>query len=62
MLVDEEAIGPSCLLKITVSCFGKGKPFYLLTYIQGSTIAYGIQSVVQLVTQLGLFSRSGFPV
>ena len=44
MLVDEEAIGPSRLLKRTVICFGKAKPFYLLTSIQGSTIAYGIQS------------------
>ena len=62
MLVDEEATGPSCSLKMTVSCFGKGKPFYLLTLIQGSTILYGTQSAGQLVTRLGLCSRIGLPV
>ena len=54
MLIDEEAIGPSRSPKSTVSCFGKGKPFYLLTLILGSTILYGTQSVVQLVTRIGL--------
>ena len=34
MLVDEEDIGPSRLLKRTVSCFGKAKLFYLLTLIR----------------------------
>ena len=60
--IEEEAIGPSRLLKRTVSCFGKGKPFYLLTLIQGSTIPYGIQSVGQLVTRIGLCSCSDLPV
>ena len=62
MLVDEEAIGTSRSPKRTVGCFGKGKPFYLLTLIQGSTILYGTQSAGQLVTRLGLCSRSGLPV
>ena len=34
-LVDEEAIGPSRSPKMTVCCFGEGKPFYLLTLIHG---------------------------
>ena len=38
MLVDEEAVGPSRSPKRTVCCFGEGKPLYLLTLIQGSTI------------------------
>ena len=46
---EEEDIGPSHLLKRTVNCFGKAQPFNLLTSIQGSTIAYGIQSVGQMV-------------
>ena len=45
-----------------MSCFGEGKPLYLLTLVQVSTILYGTQSVRQLVTRLGLCSRSGFPV
>ena len=61
-MVDKEAIGPSCSPKSTVCCFGEGKPFYLLTLIQGSTILYGTQSVGQLVTRLGMCSRSGLPV
>ena len=52
MLVDEEVIGPSRSPKRTVSCFGKGKRFYLLTSIQGSTILYGTQSVGKLVLLL----------
>ena len=61
-MVDKEAVGPSRSPKRTMSCFGKGKPLYLLTLIQGSTILYGTQSVRQLVTRLGLCSRSGLPV
>ena len=33
--VEEEAIGPLSLLKSTVSCFSKAKPFNILTSIQG---------------------------
>ena len=62
MLVDKEAIGPLRSPKRTVRCFGEGKPFYLLTLIQVSTILYGTQSVSQLVTRLGLCSRNGLPV
>ena len=62
MFVYKESIGPLRLLKRTVSCFGKAKPFYLLTLIQGSTILYSTQSVGQLVPWLGLCSRSGLPV
>ena len=61
-MVDEEAIGPSRSPKRTVFCFGEGKPFYLLTLIQGSTILYGTQSVGQLVTRLGICCRRGLPV
>ena len=61
-MVDEEAIGPLHSPKRNVCCFGEGKPFYLLTLIQGSTILYGIQYVGQLVTRLGLCGRSGLPV
>ena len=61
-MVDKEAIEPSRSPKRTVHFFGKGKPFYLLTLIQGSTILYGTQSVKQLVTWLGLCSHSGLPV
>ena len=61
-MVDEEAIGPSRSLKRTVRCFGKGKSLYLLTLVQGSTIAYGIQSVGKLVARLGMCSRNGLPV
>ena len=61
-MVDEEAIGPSRSPKRTVCCFGEGKPFYLLTLIQGSTILYGTQFIGQLVTRIGLCSRSGLPV
>ena len=62
MLVGEKAIGPSRSPKMTASCFGKGKPFYLLTLIQGSPILYGTQSIVQLVTRLGLCIHSGLSV
>ena len=61
-MVEEEAIGPSRSPKRNVCCFGEGKPFYLLTLIQGSTILYGTQSVDQLVTRLGMCSCSGLPV
>ena len=61
-MVDKEAIGPSRSPKSTVSCFGKAKPFYLLTLTQGSPILYGTQSVGQLVTRLGLCSCSGLTV
>ena len=61
-LVDEEAIGPSRSPKRTVCCFGKGKPLYLLTLIQGSTILYGTQSIGQLVTRIGLCTCNGLPV
>ena len=61
-MVDEVAVGPSRSLKRTVCCFGEGKPLYLLTLIQGSTILYGIQFVRKLVTRLGMCSCSGFPV
>ena len=61
-MVDEEYIGPSRSPKRTMSYFGKGKKFYLLTLIQGSTILYGTQSVGQLVTRIGLCSRIGLPV
>ena len=47
---------------VNVNCFDRDKPFYLLTLIQGSTILYGTQSVGQLVTWIGLCSRSGLPV
>ena len=49
-------------LKRTVRCYSKGKPFYLITLIQGLTILYSTQSVRQLVTRLGLCSRSSLPV
>ena len=61
-MVEEEAVGPSRSPKRTVCCFGEGKPLYLLTLIQGLTILSGIQSGRQLVTRLGLCSRSGLPV
>ena len=61
-MVDKEAIEPSRSPKRTVCCFGRGKPFYLLTLIQGSTILYGTKPVRQLVTRLGLCIRSGLPV
>ena len=61
-MVDKEAIGHSCSPKSTVCCFGEGKPFYLLTFIQGSTILYGTQSVGQLVTRLGMCIPSGLSV
>ena len=61
-MVDKEAIGTSLSPKRTVCCFGEGKPFYLLTLIQGSTILYGTQSVGQLVTRIGLCSLSGLPI
>ena len=61
-MVDKEAIGPLRSPKRTVRCFGEGKPFYLLTLIQVSTILYGTQSVRQLVTRLGLCIRSGLLV
>ena len=57
-MVDKEAIEPSRSPKRTVCCVGKGKLFYLLTLIQGSTIMYSTQSIRQLVTRLGLCSRS----
>ena len=62
MLVDKEAVGPPRSPKRTVCFFGGGKPLYLLTLIQGSTILYCTQSVRQLVTRLGLCSSSGLPV
>ena len=62
MLIDEESIGPLRSPKRTMSCFGKGKAFYLLTLIQGSTILYYTQSVGQLMTRLGLCIHSGLPV
>ena len=61
-MVDEEAIKTSRSPKRTVCCFGEGKPLYLLTLIQGSTILYGTQFIGQLVTRIGLCSRSGLPV
>ena len=61
-MFDKEAVGPSRSPKRTVCCFGKGKPLYLLTLIQGSTILYGTQSVRQLATRIGLCSRRGLPV
>ena len=48
--------------KSTVCCFGEGKPLNLLTLTQGSTILSGNQSARQLVTWLGLCSRSGLPI
>ena len=48
--------------KRAVFCFGEGKLLNLLTLIQVSTILPGNQSVRQLVTRLGLCSRSGSPV
>ena len=48
--------------KRTVCCFGEGKPLNLLTLIQGSTILSGNKSGRQLVTRIGLCSRSGLPV
>ena len=62
MLVGEEVIGPSCSPKRTVSCFSKGKPFYILTLIHGSTIPYGTQSVGQLVTWFSLCSCRSLPI
>ena len=61
-LVDKEAVGPSRSPKRTVCCFGEVKLLYLITLIQVLTILYGTQSVGQLVTRLGLCSRSDFPV
>ena len=48
--------------KRTVCCFGEGKPLNLLTLIQGLTIPSGTQYGRQLVTRLGMCSRSGLPV
>ena len=50
------------MTKNTVCCFDEVKPLNLLTLTQGSTILSGNQSVRQLVTRLGLCSRSGLPV
>ena len=61
-MVDKEAVGPSRSPKRTVCCFGEVKPLYLLTLIQVLTILYGTQSVGQLVTRIGLCSRSVSPV
>ena len=61
-MVDEEAIGPSRLLKRTVSCFGKAKPFNLPTSIRDCHIARYTKPVVQLATPLGMCSRSGLAV
>ena len=62
MLVDEEAIGPSRLLKRTVSCFGKAKLFNLLTLYRDCHIIRYPKPVGQLVTWLGLCCRSGLAV
>ena len=61
-MVDEESVGNLRSPKRNVSCFGEGKPLYLTTLIQVSTILYGTQSVRQLVTPLGLCSCSCLPV
>ena len=62
MLVDEEAIGPLRLLKRTVSCFGKAKPFNLLTSYRDCHSVWYTKPVGQLVTRLGLCSRSRLAV
>ena len=62
MLVDKESIGPSRLLKRNVSCFGKAKQFNLLTsYRYCHSVQYP-KPVRQLVTRLGLCSRSSLAV
>ena len=60
--VEEEDIGPSRLLKRTVSCFGKAKPFNLLTSIRDCHSVRYTKSVGQLVTRLGLCGCGGLPV
>ena len=61
-MVDEEAIGPSRLLKRTVSCFGKAKPLNQLTsYMDCHSVRYP-KPVGQLVTRLGLCCCSGLAV
>ena len=41
---DEEDVEPFAFLKMTVCCFGEGKPLNLLTLTQGSAILSGTQS------------------
>ena len=62
MLVDKESIGPLRSLKRTVSCFEKAKPFNILTSIRDCHSVRYIKSVGQLVTRLGMCSRSGLAV
>ena len=62
MLVDEEAIGPSRLLKRTVSCFEKSKQFNLLTSYRDCHIVRYPKPIGQLVTRIGLCCRSGLAV
>ena len=61
-MVEEEDVGDFTFAQRTVGCFGKGKPLNLLTLIQGLSILSGTQSGRQLVTWLGLCSRSGLLV
>ena len=62
MLVDEEAIGPSRLLKRNVSCFSKAKPFNLLTSYRDCHSVRYTKPVGQLVTRIGLCSNSSLAV
>ena len=62
MLVDKEAIGPSRLLKRTVICFSKAKPFNLLTSIRDCHSVRYTKPVRKLVTRLGLCSCRGLAV
>ena len=49
-MVEEEAIGTLSLLKRAVSCFGKAKPFNLLTLIRDCHRVRYTKTVGQLVT------------
>ena len=62
MLVDKEAIGPLRLLRRTVSCFGKAKPFNLLTSIMNFHSVQYTKTAGQLVTRLGMCGHSGLAV
>ena len=61
-MVEKEAIGPSRLLKRTVSCFGKAKLFNILTSYRDYHRVRYTKPVGQLVNQIGLCSLSGLAV
>ena len=62
MLVDKKAIGTLRLLKMTLSCFGKAKPFNMLTLYRDCHSVRYAKPVRQLVTQIGLCSHSGLAI